>query len=209
MKRIVFTIITASALLLCLDTFSQNRRFEIVDWEKGINKRQPPEIVMDAIGFKPGMIVGEVGAGTGRMTLWIAERIGPEGKVYANDIDIGGLDQIRKRAKMADIRNIETIIGDITDPKLPENKLDIVFMINVFHHLDDPLTILKNIRPSLKQDGYLAIVDCDPDKVSWGKSHGCTGKQEMTEILLSAGYTIIKIPDVLKEDGIYLAKPIR
>ncbi|MDX2414704.1 MAG: hypothetical protein QNK33_05895, partial [Bacteroidales bacterium] len=60
-----------------------------------------------------------------------------------------------------------------------------------------------------KQDGYLAIVDCDPDKVSWGKAHGCTGEKEMKEILLQAGYTITNMPDVLKEDGIYLAKPVK
>ena len=82
-------------------------------------------------------------------------------------------------------------------------------MINVFHHLDDPVALLKNTRTAFKPGGYLVIVDCDPDKVAWGKGHGCTGKDDMREKLSQAGYELVEIIDVLKEDGIYIARPIR
>ena len=188
---------------------AQSVDFKIEGWEKRINERQPPELVLKKAGFKQGMTVGEVGAGTGRMTLWIADRIGPEGIIYANDIDAQGLKHLKNRADEAGFKNIRTIIGSVTEPKFPDGIMDIVFMINVFHHLDDPVALLKNTRTAFKPGGYLVIVDCDPDKVAWGKGHGCTGKDDMREKLSQAGYELVEIIDVLKEDGIYIARPIR
>ena len=182
--------------------------FKIEGWENRINKRQPPELVLEKAGFKAGMTIGEIGAGTGRMTLWIADKIGPEGIIYANDIDVQGLKHLRDRAMEAGFKNIRTIVGSVTEPKFPDGIMDMVFMINVFHHLDDPVTLLKNTKSALKPGGFPAIVDCDPAKVEWGKSHGCTGKEEMREKLKLAGYELIKISDVLKEDGIYIAEPV-
>ncbi len=204
--RVIYSLFLVFVPSLLL---SQPVKFKIENWEKRINNRQPPEVVLDEIGFDKGMMIGEIGAGTGRMTLWIADRIGPEGIIYANDIDAAGLNHLKVRAREAGFENIRIIVGEVTDPKLPDGVLDIVFMINVFHHLDDSVTLLKNTKSALKPGGFLAIVDCDPAKVEWGKSHGCTGKEEMREKLKLAGYELIKISDVLKEDGIYIAEPVR
>ena len=187
---------------------AQNTKFRIDDWEKRINKRQPPVMVLDAVGFKPGMIVGEVGAGTGRMTLWIADRISDSGKIYANDINTGNLEQLRTKAKESGFTNIEIITGDTRDPKLPKGKLDVAFMINVYHHLDDQQAMLKNILPSLKPGAYLAIVECDPDIVEWGDSEGCTSKKDMEAELKQAGFELIRTDDILDEDNIYIARPL-
>lgn len=127
--------------------FAQEKKFDIEEWEIGLNKRQPPVTIMDAIGFKEGMIVGEVGAGTGRMTMWLADRVRDSGKVYANDIDTEALKHLEERCKRDGFSNIETIVGDVADPKLPMRKLDIVFMINVYHHLDEPVPLISNIIP--------------------------------------------------------------
>ena len=79
--------------------------FQIEDWEIRLNKRQPPVQILDAIGVKPGMTIGEVGAGTGRMTLWLAERVGKDGSIYANDIDKDGLNHLKERSK----RDVSTV----------------------------------------------------------------------------------------------------
>jgi ubiquinone/menaquinone biosynthesis C-methylase UbiE len=209
-KLLIFPIVLLTALLFEATNLSaQTVDFKIEDWEKRINERQPPELVLEKAGFKKGMTVGEIGAGTGRMTLWIADKIGPEGIIYANDIDVQGLEHLRNRADEAGFKNIRTIVGGVTEPKLPEGKMDIVFMINVFHHLDDPVALLKNTRSAFKPGGYLVIVDCDPDKVAWGKGHGCTGKEEMHAKLTLAGYKLIEVIDILREDGIYIAEPVR
>jgi ubiquinone/menaquinone biosynthesis C-methylase UbiE len=188
---------------------AQDPPFEIEDWEKGINERQPPAEILDAIGAGPGMVIGEVGAGTGRMTLWLAWRVGGSGRVYANDINEESLDHLRKRAKNEGFANIEVVVGEENDPRLPGGVLDIAFMINVYHHLEDPIPLLRNILPSLKPGGCLAIVECDPAKVSWGKDHNCSSREKMRKDLQEAGYEMVKIDTFLNEDNIYIARPVR
>ncbi len=206
----VYSIVLITIILVKTNSLSaQSVDFKIESWEKRINDRQPPELVLEKAGFKKGMTVGEIGAGTGRMTLWIADKIGPEGIIYANDIDTQGLKHLNNRADKAGFKNIRTITGNITEPKFPDGIMDIVFMINVFHHLDDPVALLKNTKPAFKPGGYLIIVDCDPDKVAWGAGHGCTGKEDMRNKLKMAGYELVEIIDVLQEDGIYKAVPAR
>jgi ubiquinone/menaquinone biosynthesis C-methylase UbiE len=153
------------------------------------------------------MVIGEVGAGTGRMTMWIADRVGDTGKVYANDINTGSLEQLRERCKRDGFENVEIVIGEMEDPKLPVSALDIAFMINVYHHLDNPVPLIRNLLPCLKPDGILAIVECDPDKVDWGKEEGCTRKKDMVRELKEAGFEVIRIETFLNDDNIYIAKP--
>ena len=186
----------------------QERSFQVEAWEKELNERQPPIKIMDAIGLKQGMIVGEVGAGTGRMTMWLADRVGDSGKVFANDIDRSALNHLRKRCRRDGFKNVEIIIGKMENPGFPVSSLDIAFMINVYHHLADPLPILQNLRPCLKPDGTLAVVECDPEKVDWGDEHGCSRKENMIDALKKAGYKVIRIETFLAEDSIYIAKPI-
>jgi ubiquinone/menaquinone biosynthesis C-methylase UbiE len=198
----VIGLLLATSFLL-----AQERSFQIEDWEKRLNRRQPPVKIMDAIGMKPGMIIGEVGAGTGRMTMWIADRVGDSGKVYANDINKSSLEQLRERCQRDGFENVEIVVGEEGDPKLPAHALDIAFMINVYHHLDNPVPLIRNLLPSMKPDGFLAIVECDPDKVDWGKEEGCTQKKDMIKELKEAGFEVVRIETFLNEDNIYIAKP--
>ena len=80
-------------------------------WEQRCNSLQPADKVMDAIGVKPGMMVGEVGAGRGRFAVKMAKRVGTTGKIYANDIDARELEYLKHRCKRDHITNIETILG--------------------------------------------------------------------------------------------------
>ena len=182
--------------LLC----AQDKTFSIEPWEARINKRQPPEKILDAIGARPGMVIGEVGAGSGRMTLWLAQRVGKKGSIYANDINRKSLQKLKARCRREGFNNVRTIAGEISDPRLPVNTFDMVFLINVYHHLDSPVPLIKKILPSLKLRGYLAIVECDPDKVNWGKEEGCNSK---TDMIRELG---VKIITFLNEDNIYIAK---
>jgi SAM-dependent methyltransferase len=186
----------------------QKRSFQVEEWERGLNQRQPPIKIMDAIGLKQGMIIGEVGAGTGRMTMWLADRVGESGKVYANDIDRSALEHLRKRCKRDGFKNVEIVVGKMENPGFSTGSLDVVFMINVFHHLAEPVPIIRNIHPSLKPDGMLVIVECDPDKVDWGDEHGCSRKEDMIADLKKAGFEVVRIETFLDEDSIYIAKPI-
>jgi SAM-dependent methyltransferase len=185
---------------------AQKQRFHIEEWEKGLNRRQPPVKIMDSIGLKLGMVVGEIGAGTGRMTMWLASRVGPSGIVYANDIDTTALEHLRKRCERDGFQNVEIITGEVEDPKFPDGVLDIAFMINVYHHLDNPIPLVSNILPGLKPDGILAIVECTPEKVDWGDDHGCAHRKDMIKQLKEAGFEVVRIETFLDEDNIYIAR---
>jgi len=112
---------------------------------------------MDAIGVSPGMIAAEIGAGRGRYVVQFAVRVGENGKVYAEDIDAAALKYLEKRCERWGFENVETILGDVTDPKLPEGKVDLIFVISAYHHFEDPVALLRNARSALKPDGTLAI----------------------------------------------------
>ena len=162
--------------------------------EARLNRLQPPEQVMDAIGIKPGMTVAEIGAGRGRYVVQLAVRVGEKGKVYAEDIDAQALKHLEKRCKRWELKNVETILGGVTQPKLPDDELDVIFIISTYHHFEDPVELMKNARSSLKPDGLVAIGEwlksTSPDKV----------KAQMT----AAGYSLVRIETFLKKNGLYI-----
>ena len=122
--------------------------------DKELNRRQPPDQVLAAAGVRPGQVVGEVGAGWGRYTVEIARRVGPAGRVYANDIDRDSLEYLRQRCQKEQLANVEVIIGQLKDPRFPPGALDLAFMINTYHHLDDPVALLRNVRPGAEAGGH-------------------------------------------------------
>jgi SAM-dependent methyltransferase len=117
------------------------------------------EGALDAIGLKPGMTVAEVGAGTGYVTLRMAKRVSPGGRVFANDLQLEMLERLRQNAAKAGLDNIETILGAAGDPKLPPNRMDLVIMVDVYHELSQPQKMLRAIRASLKPDGRLVLLE--------------------------------------------------
>jgi SAM-dependent methyltransferase len=117
--------------------------------------------VLDIAGVKPGMAIGEVGAGNGYFTLKLARRVGRAGKVYANDIVENYLAETRDRARQPGLSNIETVLGTDTDPRLPRGALDMVFMVRVLHDLDEPEAVLEKLAGSLKPGAKLIVIDTE------------------------------------------------
>ena len=135
------------------------------------------------------------------------QRVGVDGKVYANDIDEDVLEKLRRRCEREGITNVEVILGQVEDPLLPRGALDLVFMINVYHHADDPVELVRNAISSLRAGGFLAIVECDPAKTDWGEEHHCTPQDTMLRQLHEAGYEVKGVENFLVEDALYLARP--
>jgi ubiquinone/menaquinone biosynthesis C-methylase UbiE len=174
-------------------------------WEQRWNNLQPPAKVMDTIGVKPGMMVGEVGAGRGRYVVKMAERVGPTGKIYANDIDAGALAYLNFRCKRDKITNIKTILGTVTDPRLPKGKLDMVYFINTYHHVEKHVELMKNIIPALKPEGLLVIIEHTPEKATSMGNH-CTPKETVLQQAKEAGFKMVRLETFLKYDNIYIFK---
>jgi len=120
---------------------------------------EQPEKALDALNLKPGMVVADIGAGVGYMSLRMARRVGPSGKVYANDLQPPMLDLLRQNAAKAGIGNIVTVVGDVADPKLPANTMDLVLLVDVYHEFSQPQLMLRKIRETLKPDGRLVLLE--------------------------------------------------
>jgi SAM-dependent methyltransferase len=118
-----------------------------------------PDLALDALGLRPGMVVADIGAGTGYMSLRLAKRVGPSGKVYANDLQPEMLRLLRENAARARIANIETVLGEEADPKLPQGRIDLVLLVDVYHEFSEPQKMLRKIRETLKPDGRLVLLE--------------------------------------------------
>jgi SAM-dependent methyltransferase len=118
-----------------------------------------PDLALDALGLRPGMVVADIGAGTGYMSLRLAKRVGPSGKVYANDLQPEMLRLLRENAARARIANIETVLGEEADPKLPQGRIDLVLLVDVYHEFSEPQKMLRKIRDTLKPDGRLVLLE--------------------------------------------------
>ncbi|UCE05531.1 MAG: class I SAM-dependent methyltransferase [bacterium] len=173
-------------------------------WENRHNSYQPPEQVMDSIGVKSGMIIAEVGAGRGRYAVHMARRVGDAGKIYANDIDKRALEYLNYRCQRDSIPNVVTILGKVTDPLLPRGELDMVYIINTYHHFEKPVEIMKNIVPSLKPEGNLVIIEHDRQKAPNLSSESTTAKKVLLKQADQAGFKLIKIHTFLSRDNIYI-----
>lgn len=122
---------------------------------------------MDAVGIADGAAVADLGAGGGWMEIRLARRVGPNGVVYAEDIQPQMIEAISRRMQHEGLTNVRTVMGTATDPRLPMG-LDAVLIVNAYHEMDDParpeviLTFLKNVASSLKPQGRLGVADFLP-----------------------------------------------
>jgi ankyrin repeat protein/predicted O-methyltransferase YrrM len=177
----------------------------IEEWEERTFIKQPPQKVMDAAGIKPGMAIGEVGAGRGRFTLHLARRIGAEGKILANDIDAEALAYLRERCQKAGFANVETILGEVDDPNYPEGSLDMVFMVWTYHFFDQPVTMLRKLLPTLKPGGTIVLVEPDPIRGPGGGDHGIS-PERMRRDAAQAGFEVVRVDNFLPEDLFFILK---
>ncbi len=166
---------------------------------------EQPEKVMEVTGVKPGMVIGEVGAGSGYFTFWLARGVGENGKIYANDISRSALATLESRAADEKVMNIETVLGTVDDPRLPPASLDMVFMVNAFHDLDKPVELLANLLPSLKPGGIVVIMDRDPARFSDSARH-FLAREEVAEMISRSVFELARVEDFLRDHNLYILK---
>jgi SAM-dependent methyltransferase len=145
---------------------------------------EQPDAALDAIGVARGSTAADVGAGAGYMTWRLAERVGPGGKVYANDIQQKMLDLLRKNMEQRKLANVETVLGALDDPKLPPAAIDLVLLVDVYHEFAEPQQMLRHIRESLKPEGRLVLLEyrAEDPKVPIRPEHKMTVAQAKAEV---------------------------
>lgn len=134
------------------------------DWSKTLeadNRVSTLKIgeIVAKLRLKPGETIADIGAGPGLFEVQLAKAVSPNGKVYAEDIDAGFFPEIKKKAMEAHVNNVETVLGQYTDPNLPAKNLDVVFFHDVLHHIQDRAGYLKTVTRYLKGSGRVVVID--------------------------------------------------
>jgi ubiquinone/menaquinone biosynthesis C-methylase UbiE len=174
-STIVFIVIFGAILCFAFIGSAQSRR----------DKRDQPEKLMDIAGVKPGMSIGEAGAGRGYLTFHLSRRVGEIGQIYANDIDENSLQYITDRCEREGVKNIETVLGEIADPYFPVTDLDMVVMIYAFHDFTKKEAWLKNVKKYMKMDASLVIFDGQD-------AHTGMNKESVAKLGKSAGFQLMQ-----------------
>ena len=117
--------------------------------------------VMDRAGIAPGMTVADIGAGEGYYTIRAAQRVGAGGRVLAEDIIAATRDTLAERVARERLDNVSVRLGLPADPRLPVASFDRVLMIHMYHEIEQPYAFLWRLRPSLKPDGLVVVVDAN------------------------------------------------
>jgi ubiquinone/menaquinone biosynthesis C-methylase UbiE len=120
---------------------------------------EAPDRALDAIGIRKGSVVADLGAGVGYFTWRLAERVGPEGQVFAVDIQPQMLERLRQNVEERGLKNVEAVLGETADPKLPQNGVDMILLVDVYHEFSEPQNMLGKIRQALKPDGRLVLLE--------------------------------------------------
>jgi predicted methyltransferase len=127
---------------------------------------QKPDQIMDALGIADGSVVADIGAGGGWFTIRLARRVGPQGLVYAEDVQKEMIESIERRVQREGLRNVRTVLGTVEDPKLPPRALHAVLIVDVYHEVERRVELLRNVRNALTPNGRLGIADFKKD--GWG-----------------------------------------
>src|SRR6187549_2418124 len=159
---------------------------------------EAPSKALDALELKPGMVIADIGAGSGYYSTRIAKRVGPTGRVYATDIQQGMIDILDRRIKSEGLTNITTVLGGMDDPRLPAASIDLAIMVDVYHELQQPQVFLQRLKETFKPNGRLVLLEFrkeDP-KVPILEVHKMS-VAEVKQETEAEGFVLDKVIDVL------------
>jgi ubiquinone/menaquinone biosynthesis C-methylase UbiE len=159
---------------------------------------EAPSKAIEALDLKPGMVVADIGAGSGYYASRMAKRVGPTGRVYATDIQAGMIALLERRIAAEGLANVTTVLGGVDDPKLPPKSIDLAIMVDVYHELQEPQIFLQRLKDTFKPGGRLVLVEFrkeDP-KVPILEVHKMSVAEVKAE-MEAEGFVIDKVIDIL------------
>jgi len=151
--------------------------------------------VLAKLRLKSGMVVADIGAGSGLFSRPLAKAVAPAGKVYAVDIQRDLLDYINKRDREENIRNVQTVLGEYDDPKLPARNVDLAFINDVLHHIQNRAAYLKALGTYMKPAGRIAIIEMDksdPNTPHKNQPELLVGREEILKWMSDAGFKLVE-----------------
>lgn len=151
-----------------------------------------PEVIA-ALGLKPGVVVADIGAGTGAFTIPFAKAVAPTGKALAVDIHPDLMTYIAGKAKREKVTNLQTVLAERDDPKLPPKQVDVAFFHDVFHNVNDRQDYLRHLVAELKPDGRIAIVEQefdDPIAKKWDIDADRITREQVKRWMAAVGFEL-------------------
>jgi ubiquinone/menaquinone biosynthesis C-methylase UbiE len=169
---------------------------------------QKPEQIPAALGIEPGMVVADVGAGTGYFVPHFAKAVGPRGRVYAVDTEPKMVAWMERRFREETIPNAVAVLGEPGDPKLPAAGVDVIFLCDTYHHIDDRVAWIGTAGRALKPGGRLAVVDFHKRELPVGPppDHKLAREQVIQE-LAEAGWILSEESDLLPYQYLLIFTP--
>lgn len=186
-----------------------NRYYQDPDWQQWVNtfERSGREVydrryaIVDAAGVGPGMVVADIGAGTGLFTRLFAGRVGPDGRVYAVDISRPFIDNILRTAQEQGLNNVVGVVNSERDVSLPPASIDLAFLVDTYHHFEYPVGMLSSIHQALRDGGRLIVIDFRRDpRISsgWVMGHVRAGKATVIDEITQAGFRLVDDKPLLR-----------
>jgi SAM-dependent methyltransferase len=173
-------------------------------------EEEAPDVALNVLKIPKGASVADIGAGSGYITVRLAARVGPTGRVYANDVQPQMLNILSRRLNNSKITNVTLIEGTFDDPKLPPVSVDLALMVDVYHELSQPQAMLRHLRESLKPGGRLVLLEYrkeDPT-VPIKPEHKMSVAEAKMEVE-AEGFTLDRVDEALPRQHIliFVAKP--
>jgi SAM-dependent methyltransferase len=168
-------------------------------------EEEEPELALSILKIPKGATVADIGAGSGYMTLKMAERVGPTGRVFANDIQPQMLEILGRRLTDKHIGNVTLVQGAIDDPRLPPASVDLELLVDVYHELSQPQAMLRGLRQALKPGGRMVLLEYrkeDPS-IPIRPEHKMSVAEAKLEVE-NEGFTLSKVDEALPRQHILI-----
>jgi predicted methyltransferase len=187
---------------------------DVAKWEKIFDdprraEWQQPAAIVRALALKPGMVVADVGAGTGYFERALSDAVGPRGSVLAVEVEPNLVTHLRARAEREGTANVIPILGSTADPRLPAGRVDRILYVDTYHHLDDRVDYFRRLLGALAPGGLVVVVDWKKEKSAIGPplDHRLAREQVLRE-MEQAGYRVVDTDVTLPEQYVLVFAPL-
>jgi ubiquinone/menaquinone biosynthesis C-methylase UbiE len=190
-------------------TFEDVEHWASVFDDPARDRWQKPKELVAALEIEPGMRVADVGAGTGYLSRHLSAAVGPTGAVLAVDTEPSLVEHLRRRAETEGLDNLSPILASPGNPRIPRGSVDLIVLLDTYHHIGDRLTYARSLRDPLAPDGRIAIVDWQKRELPVGPpdlDHKLA-REHVVEEMREAGWALVAEPDVLPYQYFLVFRP--
>jgi ubiquinone/menaquinone biosynthesis C-methylase UbiE len=184
--------------------------YQGADWLERSERdaEEAPDVALDVLRIPTGASVADIGAGSGFITERLAARVGPAGRVFANDLQPQMLQMLARRLAIRKITNVTLVQGTIDDPRIDPSSVDLAIMVDVYHELSQPQAMLRHLREALKPGGRLVLLEYrkeDPT-IPIKLEHKMSVAEARMEVE-AEGFTLARVDEALPRQHILIFTP--